>query len=33
MTSQSIRYISRRYGLTIRQARLIAALHFGGAHD
>ena len=33
MTVASIRRLSRRYGLTLTQARLVAALHYGGKHD
>jgi hypothetical protein len=33
MTPASIRRLCRRYGLTVTQARLVAALHYGGKHD
>lgn len=34
MTAASIRRLCRRYGLTVTQARLVAALqHYGGTHD
>jgi hypothetical protein len=33
MTAACIRRLRRRYGLTETQARLIAALHYGAAHD
>lgn len=33
MTAARIRRLCRLYGLTKNQARLIAAIHFGGAHD
>jgi hypothetical protein len=33
MTAASIRRLCRRYGLTVTQARLVAALHYGGKHD
>ncbi len=33
MTAASIRRLRRRYGLTVTQARLVAALYYGGKHD
>lgn len=33
MTDASIRHLCRRYGLTVTQARLIWALHYGGIND
>lgn len=33
MTPASILRLRRRYGLTETQARLVAALHYGGTHD
>ena len=33
MTTASIRRLRRRFGLTLAQARLIAALHYGGKND
>lgn len=33
MTDVSIRRLCRRYGLPVSQARLVAALHYGGHHD
>ena len=33
MTPTLIRRLCRRYGLTVTQARLVAALHYGGKHD
>lgn len=33
MTPTNIRRLSRRYGLTSTQARLVAALHYGGKYD
>jgi hypothetical protein len=33
MTAASILRLRRQFGLTATQARLVAALHYGGAHD
>jgi len=33
MTAARIRRLRHRYGLTDTQARLVAALHFGGKND
>lgn len=33
MTAASIRRLSRRYGLTLTQARLVVALHYGGNYE
>jgi hypothetical protein len=33
MTPASILRLRRRYGLTATQARLVAALHYGGTND
>lgn len=33
MTAVSIRRLCQRYGMTVTQARLVAALHYRGTHD